>query len=358
VRDSAAAFAAPTYLFLAAIALIVIAGLIKAGSNGFHPVPRAPHRATEALGVLLVLCAFASGATAMTGIEVISNAVPVFRPPEAVHARQALGVMVRLLISMFVGVVLVAHFDGAAPGDGQTVLSQIAHRSVGSGIAYGFVQLATTLVLLVAANSAFNGFPRLLYVMPRDGFAPRVFLRMGDRPRVHQRHPVLAVPAAAIYAAFGGQTSPLIRLFASRPASPTRAMPRADADTCVLASAERRVGPLLRAARTPAIGARRIRCRIRCERGWQRESGGNVVRPGEGERLWFVGTLATIRIPEEVVDGRFALTEFLFPHHASPQLHTHPQDESYFMLEGRLTVRVATGGLSSWLAPPRSCRWE
>jgi amino acid transporter len=214
VREAGAAFAAPTYLFVAAIALIVIAGLIKAGSHGFHPVAAASHRTTEALGVLLVLRAFASGATAMTGIEVISNAVPVFRPPEAVHARQTLGVMVGLLISMFVGVVLVAHFDGAAPGGGQTVLSQIAHRSVGGGIPYGFVQVATTLVLLVAANSAFNGFPRLLYFMARDEFAPRLFLRMGDRLAFTNGILVLAVPAAVIYAAFGGQTDPLIPLFA------------------------------------------------------------------------------------------------------------------------------------------------
>ena len=62
--------------------------------------------------------------------------------------------------------------------------------------------------------------------------------------------------------------------------------------------------------------------------------------PGEGERLWFLGTLATIRVPGEAVDGRFALIEFLFPHHASPPLHTHPQDESYFVLEGRLTVQA------------------
>ncbi len=214
VREAGAAFAAPTYLFVAAIALIVIAGLIKAASRGFHPVPPAPHRATEALGVLLVLRAFASGATAMTGIEVISNAVSVFHPPEAKHARQTLSVMIVLLVSMFVGVVLVAHFDGASPGGGQTVLSQIAHRSVGSGIAYGFVQVATTLVLLVAANSAFNGFPRLLYFIARDGFAPRVFLRMGDRLAFTNGILVLAVPAALIYAAFGGQTSPLIPLFA------------------------------------------------------------------------------------------------------------------------------------------------
>ena len=214
VRDAGAAFAAPTYLFVVAIALIVITGLIKAGSHGFHPMPPAPHPATETLGVLLVLRAFASGATAMTGIEVISNAVPVFRPPEAPHARQTLGVMVALLISMFIGVLLVAHFDGAAPGGGQTVLSQIAHRSVGDGIAYGFVQLATTLVLLVAANSAFNGFPRLLYFMARDSFAPRVFLRLGDRLAFSNGILVLAVPAALIYAAFGGQTEPLIPLFA------------------------------------------------------------------------------------------------------------------------------------------------
>jgi amino acid transporter len=214
VRDAGAAFAAPTYLFVAAIALIVIAGLIKAGSRGFHAAPPVQHRGVEALGALLVLRAFASGATAMTGIEVISNAVPVFRPPEAEHARQTLTVMVALLISMFVGVVLVAHFDGATPGGGQTLLSKIAHDSVGSGIPYAFVQVSTALVLLVAANSAFNGFPRLLYFMARDSNVPRLFLRLGDRLAFSNGILVLAVPAAIIYASFGGKTEPLIPLFA------------------------------------------------------------------------------------------------------------------------------------------------
>jgi amino acid transporter len=214
VRDAGAAFAAPTYLFVVAIALVVIVGLVKAGSHGFHPATAAPHRAIEAVGVLLLLRAFASGATAMTGIEVISNAVPVFRPPQARHARQTLTVMMGLLIAMFVGVVLVAHFDGAAPSDSQTVLSQIAHDSVGNGIPYGFVQLATTLVLLIAANSAFNGFPRLLYFMARDSYVPRLFLRMGDRLAFSNGILVLAVPAAVIYAGFGGLTAPLIPLFA------------------------------------------------------------------------------------------------------------------------------------------------
>jgi amino acid transporter len=214
VRDAGALFAVPTYLFIGAIALVVVSGLVKAAANGFHPTPPPRFHAVEAAGLLLVLRAFSSGATAMTGIEVVSNAVPVFRPPEARHARQTLSVMLALLVSMFVGVVLVAHFDGATPGGGQTLLSRIAHDSVGSGVAYGYVQLATTLVLLIAANSAFNGFPRLLYFMARDSYMPRLFLRMGDRLAFNNGIFVLAVPAAVVFAAFGGNTAPLIPLFA------------------------------------------------------------------------------------------------------------------------------------------------
>ncbi len=213
VRSAGALFAAPTYMFILAIALIVIVGLVKSAADGFHPVAAAPHQATEALGALLILRAFASGATAMTGIEVISNAVPVFKPPEPENARRTLSVMLVLLVAMFVGVVVVAYLDGASPGS-QTVLSQIAHQSVGNGVLYGYVQLATTLVLLIAANSALNGFPRLLYFMARDSYAPRAFLHMGDRLAFSVGIIVLVAPAAILYAAFRGQTEPLIPLFA------------------------------------------------------------------------------------------------------------------------------------------------
>ncbi len=213
VRAAGALFAAPTYLFIGAIALVAVVGLVKSGAHGFHAVPPAPRQATQALGLLLILRAFASGATAMTGIEVISNAVPVFKPPEADNARRTLSVMLALLVAMFVGVVLVAYFDGATPGS-KTVLSQIAHDALGGGVLYGYVQVATTLVLLIAANSAVNGFPRLLYFMARDGYAPKAFLHMGDRLAFSVGIIVLAVPAAILYAGFGGQTEPLIPLFA------------------------------------------------------------------------------------------------------------------------------------------------
>ncbi|HEY1778390.1 MAG TPA: APC family permease [Solirubrobacteraceae bacterium] len=213
VRAAGALFAAPTYLFVLAIALVVTVGLIKSAGHGFHAVAPVSHHATEALGLVLILRAFSSGATAMTGIEVISNAVPVFQPPEAQNARRALSAMIFLLVAMFIGVVVIAHLDGASPGT-QTVLSQIAHRSVGSGPFYVFVQLATTLVLLIAANSALNGFPRLLYFMARDNNAPRRFLHLGDRLAFTAGIVVLAVPAAILYVAFNGQTEPLIPLFA------------------------------------------------------------------------------------------------------------------------------------------------
>jgi amino acid transporter len=213
VRAAGALFAAPTYMFIVAIAMIVIVGLVKSGDHGFHPVAPAAHHATEALGVLLILRGFASGATAMTGIEVISNAVPVFEPPEADNARKTLSVMIVLLVTMFIGVVVIAHLDGASPAN-QTLLSQIAHDSVGNSSLYAFVQLSTMLVLLIAANSALNGFPRLLYFMARDGYVPRMFLHMGDRLAFTAGIVVLVVPAAILYAAFNGQTEPLIPLFA------------------------------------------------------------------------------------------------------------------------------------------------
>jgi amino acid transporter len=213
VKAAGALFAAPTYMFIVAIALIVIVGLVDSAMHGFHAVAPPPHHATEALGVLLILPAFSSGATAMTGIEVISNSVPVFEPPEADNARRTLTIMIALLVSMFVGVVLVAHLEGIAPGT-QTVLSQIAHRTVGGGALYAYVQIATTAILLIAANSAVNGFPRLLYFMARDRYAPIAFLRMGDRLAFTTGIVVLAVPAAILYVAFNGQTEPLIPLFA------------------------------------------------------------------------------------------------------------------------------------------------
>jgi amino acid transporter len=214
VRAAGSVFAGPTYLFVVAIAMIVIVGLVKASGHGFAPTAPPAVPATEGVGILLVLRAFASGATAMTGIEAISNSVPAFKAPEALNARRTLSVMVALLILLFAGTVLLAYLDGVVPGGGQTVLSGLAHRSVGGGLLYVYVQAATALVLLLAANTAFNGFPRLLFFMACDSYVPRTFLRMGDRLAFSHGIIALAVVAAAVFVGFDGKTDALIPLYA------------------------------------------------------------------------------------------------------------------------------------------------
>jgi amino acid transporter len=214
VRQAGALFAAPTYLFIFAIFALVIVGVIDAGGRGFHATPRPHLSAIEGVGVLLILRAFASGSTAMTGIEAISNAVPVFKPTEWRNARTTLTWMVTLLILLFAGTIAMVQLDGVVPNAHETVLSQLAHRSFGSGFMYPITQAATAAILLLAANTAYNDFPRVLFLLARDFQAPRLFLRMGDRLAFSNGIIALSVLAAAIFIAFGGKTAPLIPLYA------------------------------------------------------------------------------------------------------------------------------------------------
>ncbi len=214
VRQAGALFAAPTYVFIVAIFVLVVVGLVDSAGHGFHATPRPRLSATEGVGVLLVLRAFASGSTAMTGIEAISNAVPVFKPKEWRNARTTLTWMVALLIVLFAGTIAMVQLGGIVPNAHETVLSQIAHRSFGTGILYPITQAATAAILLLAANTAYNDFPRVLFLLARDFQAPRLFLRLGDRLAFSNGIFVLSVAAVAIFVAFGGKTGPLIPLYA------------------------------------------------------------------------------------------------------------------------------------------------
>jgi amino acid transporter len=214
VREAGRLFAAPTYVFLVAMGLLICTGLAQAGGHGFKPTPPPPLHAVEGLTVLLVLRAFSSGATSMTGIEAIANAVPAFHPPEWRNARRTMTWMIAILVTVFAGLMLLIHLDGIAWKPDETVLSQLAHRSFGGGVLYGFVQTATAVMLLFAANTSYNAFPRLLYVMARNGHAPHQFLHMGDRLVFSHGAVVLSVAAAALFAGFGGQLEALIPLFA------------------------------------------------------------------------------------------------------------------------------------------------
>jgi amino acid transporter len=214
VRQAGTLFAIPTYAFLVAIFLVILVGLLKAAERGFAPVPPPPVPAVEALTLFLVLRAFSSGATSMTGVEAVSNALPAFRPVEWRNALTTLTWMVGLMVVVFSGLMALIHLDGIVPRPGDTVLSQLARAAFDTGPLYAYVQTATTLILLLAANTAFNDFPRLLFFMARDGHAPRLFLKTGDRLAFSNGIVALAVAAAVIYVAFRGHTEALIPLYA------------------------------------------------------------------------------------------------------------------------------------------------
>jgi amino acid transporter len=214
VRQAGTAFAAPTYAFIVAIGSLVIAGLVHSAARGFSPVPIHHLAIVESLSVLLVLRAFASGSTAMTGIEAISNAVPSFKPVEWRNARITLTWMVALLIGMFAGVLAISRLAGVVPVASQTMLSQLAHLSFGDGPMYVYIQAATAAVLLLAANTSYNDFPRVLFLMARDRQAPRSFLHIGDRLTFRNGIVLLSVSAAAIYIGFRGNTEILLPLYA------------------------------------------------------------------------------------------------------------------------------------------------
>ncbi|MFC6016001.1 APC family permease [Plantactinospora solaniradicis] len=214
VRAAGKIFAAPTYLFIAAVLLLFAVGLARAAARGFTPVPPPQVGAVEGLGLLVVLRAFASGASSMTGIEAVADAVPAFRPVEWRQARTTLTWMVGILVVLFAGLTILIDFNGLVPGGDETLLSQLARRTFPTGPWYALIQAATTIVLLLAANTAFNDFPRLLFFMARDGYAPRRFLHMGDRLAFSNGIVALAVAAALIFVAFGGYTQSLIPLYA------------------------------------------------------------------------------------------------------------------------------------------------
>ncbi|PWU49028.1 amino acid permease [Micromonospora sp. S4605] len=214
VRVAGNIFVLPTYAFVAAVLTLLVVGFAQAVGRGFAPVPPPPVPIVEGASALLVLRAFSSGAVSMTGIEAVSNAVPAFRPPEWRNARTTLGWMVAMLVLLFAGLTLLFHLAGLVPRPDATMLSQLARVTFPTGPWYGLIQAATALILLLAANTAFNDFPRLLFFMARAGHAPRRFLHMGDRLAFSNGLVTLAVAAAVILVVFRGHTESLIPLYA------------------------------------------------------------------------------------------------------------------------------------------------
>ena len=214
VRESGRIFAVPTYFFIASFGVLLVGGFYRMMTGTLEPVTEPPPAAMEALTWFLVLRAFSSGCTAMTGTEAISNGIPAFRAPESRNAAITLAWMAAILATLFVGLTVLASTLHVLPSDTETVVSQIARRVFGSGLLYYLIQAATALILVLAANTSFADFPRLSSLLARDRFVPRQFATLGERLVFSNGILVLAGFAALLLVAFRGETHALIPLYA------------------------------------------------------------------------------------------------------------------------------------------------
>ena len=217
VRESGRVFALPTYFFIAIMFLLVVVGLVRLLFG--HPVSEASAStavpvAVQGLTVFLILRAFASGCTALTGVEAISNGVPVFEPPEADNAGKTLLWMAGILVSMFLGITFLARQFGVLPQEGETVVSQLARTVFGASPLYYAMQTATALILVLAANTSFSDFPRLAMLMARDRFLPHQLTNLGDRLVYANGILLLGGLASLLVILFGASTHALIPLYA------------------------------------------------------------------------------------------------------------------------------------------------
>jgi amino acid transporter len=222
-RESGLAWSLPTYGFVTGLGVILCWGTYQVLAFGGHPRPTmAPPplpKASEAITFWLLLRAFASGCTAMTGVEAVSNGVSAFREPRVREAHRTLAVIVILLGLLLVGIAHVAQGYGImamdqSKGNYQSVLSQIVHAVYGSGWFYYFVMACVLAVLCLSANTSFVGFPRLCDLVAKDGYLPRPFAVPGRRLVYSVGVLFLAAAAGALLIGFDGITDRLIPLFA------------------------------------------------------------------------------------------------------------------------------------------------
>lgn len=224
VRESGAVFSIPTYSFIVAMFLMIGVGIFKAVTGTWHPV--APVAAGFGLGgadfksmtssvtLFLLLRAFASGCTALSGIEAVSNGVQAFKAPEADNAVRTMKWERTILYTMFIGVTVLAYGFSLVPTTNETLLSQIARVVFGHGPLYYLVQVTTTMILLLGANTACADFPRLSSMIARDSYLPRKLANLGDTLVHNGGIYLLALLASTLIVIFKGSVHLLIPLYA------------------------------------------------------------------------------------------------------------------------------------------------
>ncbi|GEK34231.1 amino acid permease [Kurthia sibirica] len=216
VTESATILAYPVYLFVLSLIILIAVGLYRV-MMGDVPADLHTPIGTPVAGISLfiLLKAFASGSSALTGVEAISNAIPNFRKPAPVNATRTLLAMGGILAILFIGIVFLAYFYGISPNGQQTVVSQIAEESFGRTIMYFVIQAMTALILVLAANTGFSAFPLLAVNLSKDGYIPRMFQIRGDRLGYSNGIIMLGLAAILLIIIFRGKTESLIPMYAT-----------------------------------------------------------------------------------------------------------------------------------------------
>lgn len=223
LRESGMAFLAPTWIFVGALLVVIGVGLVRTVLAGGHPAPVEAPPAIAAAAALpsawLVLRAFASGCTAMTGVEAVSNGVPIFRAPAVPRAQRTLSIIIAILVALLAGIAVLVHAYGIAatpPGSDsyRSVLSMVVAAVMGRGAFYYVTMASIVAVLALSANTSFADFPRLCRVLADDRYLPGVFAVRGRRLVYSQGILLLSLLAGSLLWVYGGITDALIPLFA------------------------------------------------------------------------------------------------------------------------------------------------
>ena len=214
MKESATLFAAPTYFFILSIFLLLGVGWWKMMTGQIIPAAPILHEVYPEIAVFLLLRAFSSGCSALTGIEAISNGIPMFRAPVHRNAKITMTAMSALLVVMFVGITFLAHRFGVLPKEGETVVSILTRTVFGDSWIYYAIQGSTMLILVLAANTAYAGFPRLASLLAKDRFLPRQLASLGDRLVFSNGVMGLSLAAMALIVIFHGDPHQLVPLYA------------------------------------------------------------------------------------------------------------------------------------------------
>ncbi len=215
-KESGTLFAIPTYGFVLSIYALLVTGLVRcvggcplAESAGTHLEPE------QGITLFLILKAFSAGTTALTGVEAISNGVPAFRYPQSKNAATTLSMMGVMSISMFLGVSWLANHTQVVytEDSARTVVAQIAHAVFGGGFMFYVLQTMTAGILILAANTAYQDFPRLVSILAQDRFMPRQFMNRGDRLVFSNGVVILALLASLLIVVFDANLNSLIQLY-------------------------------------------------------------------------------------------------------------------------------------------------